>query len=132
MKGRRSRALGMGAEGRVEFSQGRREGLTPGRLGALMSSDVRALAGSARGGTVGLSRVISRATASPTGARTRTERRSGEGFGGNEMKTVTDTHGMREDKAAGAIRRTVPLRASARAAGSGFIPFSGQKAGGGR
>ena len=132
MTDRRSGALGLVAEGRVEFYRGRREDLTPDRAGAPRRSDVRALAGSARGGTVGLSRVISRATASPTGARTRTERRSGEGFGGNEMKTVTDTHGMREDKATGAIRRTVPLRASARAAGSGFIPFSGQKAGGGR
>lgn len=46
------------------------------------------------------------------------------------MKTVTDTHGMRGDEAAGATRRAVPLRASARAAGSDFIPFSGQKAGG--
>lgn len=46
------------------------------------------------------------------------------------MKTANDTHGMREDKAAGATRRAAPLRASARAAGSGFIPFSGQKAGG--
>jgi hypothetical protein len=130
MTDRWSGAFGLVAEGRVECSRGRRKGPTPGPLGALMSSDVRALATMARGGTVALSRVISRATASPTGARTRTERRSGEGFGGNEMKTATDTHGMRGDEAAGATRWAALLRASTCAAGTGFIPFSGQKEGG--